>query len=62
MSNYGKIDILFYDCSDDANYRGNWGNKTTSEVFGSKELNAKVRQLQPDIIITRESQVLKLKR
>lgn len=55
MSNYGRIDILFYDCSDDANFRGNWGDKTASEVFGSKELNAKIRRLQPDIIINDRS-------
>jgi alpha-L-fucosidase len=55
MSNYGKIDILFYDCSDDANFRGHWGDKTASEVWSSKELNEQVRKLQPDILINNRS-------
>lgn len=55
MSNYGKIDVLFYDCSDDANFYGNWGDKTASEVWRSKELNAKIRQLQPGIVINNRS-------
>lgn len=55
MSNYGKIDVLFYDCSDDANFYGNWGDKTASEVWRSKELNTRIRELQPDIVINDRS-------
>ena len=55
MSNYGKIDILFYDCPDDANFFGHWGKKTASEIWRSKELNAKIRELQPDILINNRS-------
>lgn len=55
MSKYGKIDILFYDCSDDANFRGNWGTSTAAEVWKSAELNAKIRILQPSIMINDRS-------
>lgn len=55
MSNYGKIDVLFYDCSDDANFYGNWGTKTASEVWRSRELNERIRELQPDIVINDRS-------
>jgi len=61
MSNYGKIDYLFYD--------GEWipGVETKrtlieqgesskiAELWRSKELNAMVRELQPDIIINNRS-------
>ena len=61
MTNYGKIDYLFYD--------GEWipGVETKrtliaqgesseiAELWRSKELNAMVRQLQPDIIINNRS-------
>jgi len=49
MSNYGKIDILWYD--------GLWLNhepgpdKIWAKFWKAKELNAMVRRLQPDIII-----------
>lgn len=55
MSNYGPIDILFYDCSDDANFRGNWGNKTAAEIWDSEKLNARIRELQPNILINDRS-------
>ena len=45
MTKYGKIDILWYD--------GAWPN--SPEAWGSKELNAMVRSLQPDIIINNRS-------
>lgn len=54
MRNYGKIDILFYDCADDANYRGGWGEKT-ADVWKSVELNEKVRELQPGILLNNRS-------
>jgi alpha-L-fucosidase len=54
MKNYGKIDLLFYDCSDDANFRGGWGARTP-EVWGSAGLNAQVRALQPGILINDRS-------
>jgi alpha-L-fucosidase len=41
MSNYGKIDLLWYD--------GNWYH--TPEQWQSEQLNAMVRQLQPHIVI-----------
>ncbi|MDD3725814.1 MAG: alpha-L-fucosidase [Candidatus Ratteibacteria bacterium] len=50
MSNYGKIDILWYD--------GGWlpgAEKETPILWRSKELNAMVRKLQPDIIINDRS-------
>lgn len=45
MSNYGKIDILWYD--------GAW--PYTSEDWQSQRLNSMVRSLQPDIIINNRS-------
>ena len=45
MSNYGKIDILWYD--------GGW--PYTAEDWRSEELNDKVRKLQPDILINNRS-------
>ena len=45
MSNYGRIDILWYD--------GAW--PYTAEDWRSKELNEKVRKLQPHIIINNRS-------
>ena len=44
-SNYGKLDLLWYD--------GGWPH--TPEAWRSAELNAMVRQLQPDIIINNRS-------
>ena len=46
-SKYGKIDILWYD--------GGW--PYTAEDWRSEELNAMVRQLQPDIVINNRSQL-----
>jgi alpha-L-fucosidase len=45
MSNYGKIDVLWYD--------GRW--PYTAEDWRSSELNAEVRRLQPDILINNRS-------
>ena len=45
MSNYGKIDILWYD--------GGW--PYTAEQWKSEELNNMVRNLQPEIIINNRS-------
>ncbi len=47
MSNYGKIDILWYD--------GGW--PYTAQDWRSEELNAMVRQLQPAILINNRSQL-----
>jgi alpha-L-fucosidase len=51
MSNYGKIDLLWYDRA------GNMSNTqvNTAQNMRSKELNEKIRQLQPDIIINDRS-------
>ncbi len=46
-TNYGKIDIIWYD--------GGWPH--SADAWRSKELNAMVRQLQPDIIINNRSQL-----
>jgi alpha-L-fucosidase len=48
MSNYGKIDILWYDVS--------WPLKSPEE-WDSARRNAMVRKLQPDIIINNRSQL-----
>lgn len=41
MSNYGKVDYLFYDgCPSDASF------------WGGAEINAEIRRLQPDILIS----------
>lgn len=50
MTNYGRIDMLFYDGCDDANIRGGWGNRTPA-IWEIETLNAQVRALQPDILI-----------
>ena len=52
MSNYGKIDILWYD--------GDWvpyadTEKDRAKVWRAKELNKMVRKLQPDILINNRS-------
>jgi alpha-L-fucosidase len=54
LTNYGKIDILWYDCPDDANFRGGWGDRT-KEIWRSEELEVMVRQLQPDILTNNRS-------
>ncbi|MEM3747716.1 MAG: alpha-L-fucosidase [Thermoproteota archaeon] len=45
MTNYGKIDILWYD--------GGWPH--SPDAWGSEQLNAMVRSLQPEIIINNRS-------
>ncbi len=47
-TNYGKIDILWYDVS--------WPLQTP-ELWESAKMNAMVRELQPDIIINNRSQL-----
>jgi len=52
MTNYGKIDVLWYD--------GPWvygidDNKMIAKYWKSKKLNKMVRKLQPDIIINNRS-------
>ncbi len=54
LTNYGRIDILWYDCPDDANFRGGWGDRT-KEIWRSEELEVMVRQLQPDILTNNRS-------
>jgi len=48
MSNYGKIDVLWYDVP--------WPLKTP-DAWESAKMNAMVRKLQPDIIINNRSQL-----
>jgi alpha-L-fucosidase len=48
MTNYGKIDILWYDVSQPL---------PTPEAWESKKMNAMVRKLQPDIIINNRSRL-----
>jgi len=48
MSNYGRIDVLWYD--------GEWP-LDTAEQWRSRELNAMVRSLQPDILINNRSRL-----
>ena len=48
MTNYGKIDILWYDVS--------WP-LTSPELWESEKLNAMARQLQPHILINNRSQL-----
>ena len=51
MTNYGKIDILWYD--------GGWiglpEGKEVADFWGSREVNAMVRKLQPHILINNRS-------
>lgn len=54
LTNYGRIDILWYDCPDDANFRGGWGERT-KDVWRSEELDAVVRRLQPHILTNNRS-------
>lgn len=53
MSNYGKIDILEYDGGWDA--RLQYQRPQMAEFWRAAELNAMVRELQPDIIINDRS-------
>lgn len=49
MSNYGRIDILWYD-------GGSWGDDTPpATAYRSAELNAMARKLQPELIINNRS-------
>ncbi|MFZ1770642.1 MAG: alpha-L-fucosidase [Caldilinea sp.] len=50
LTNYGKIDILWFDCPDDANFRGGWGEQTP-DVWRSQELGAWIEEAQPGILI-----------
>jgi alpha-L-fucosidase len=54
LSNYDKIDIFWFDCADDANFRGGWGDKT-KDVWRSEELVTWIRQAQPGIILNNRS-------
>ncbi|MDX6767664.1 MAG: alpha-L-fucosidase [Candidatus Methylacidiphilales bacterium] len=54
LTNYGQIDILWYDCPDDANFRGGWGDKT-KDIWRSEELEIMVRALQPQILTNNRS-------
>jgi len=51
MTNYGKVDVLWYDGASPQGME--W--RDVSEFWGSKELNAKVRKLQPHILINNRS-------
>lgn len=56
MSNYGKIDILWYDGSFYLESRKSFRTtRTKPEHWKSKKLNKMVRKLQPDIIINNRS-------
>ena len=49
MTNYGHVDILWYDGA-------SWGNDTPADVaYRSRDLNAMVRRLQPDILVNDRS-------
>jgi alpha-L-fucosidase len=50
LTRYGKIDILWFDCPDDANFRGGWGDKT-QDVWRSQELVEWAQRTQPGILI-----------
>ena len=50
LTDYGKIDILWFDCADDANFRGGWGDATT-DVWRSQELVEWIQAAQPGILI-----------
>lgn len=50
LTNYGKIDIFWFDCADDANFRGGWGDQTAA-VWRSQELIDWIEAAQPGILI-----------
>jgi alpha-L-fucosidase len=51
LTGYGKIDYLFYDFSyNEKDHRDIWGGKGASD-WGSKELLALTRELQPEILV-----------
>jgi alpha-L-fucosidase len=47
MTNYGKIDVLWYD----GQWIPNLAEDKWADFWGARELNAKVRELQPHILI-----------
>jgi len=52
MTHYGKINILWYDGCEESNLQDSYENgKTNAENWRAYELNKKVRELQPDILI-----------
>lgn len=51
ITNYGKIDILWYD----GQWVPNLEADKWAEFWGAKEMNAKVRELQPHILINNRS-------
>ncbi|MDT8390181.1 MAG: alpha-L-fucosidase [Lentisphaeria bacterium] len=63
MTHYGKVDILWYDVSavpgantpGASGYHGKKVDQTSAEFYRSEKLNARVRDLQPDIIINNRS-------
>jgi alpha-L-fucosidase len=65
LTNYGKIDILWYDVSQvpggntpgASGYQGTPVNQTAAEFYRSAELNAMARSLQPHILINNRSGV-----
>ena len=52
MTNYGKIDIIWFDCDDDPNFRG---YDDPGKLFLADELEPIVRKLQPGILINPRS-------
>ncbi len=50
LTNYGKIDIFWFDCPDDANFRGGWGEQT-KDVWRSQELADWIEAKQPGILL-----------
>ncbi|OHD54385.1 MAG: hypothetical protein A2096_14975 [Spirochaetes bacterium GWF1_41_5] len=64
MTNYGKIDILWYDGSQVPGYgcHGTWEGtpikQKTAEFYQSQKLNAMVRELQPEILINNRSGIM----
>jgi alpha-L-fucosidase len=62
MTNYGKIDVLWYDVPAVPGFRvpGMWGGtgiSSPAEFYKSEPLNAMVRELQPHILINNRSGV-----
>jgi alpha-L-fucosidase len=54
LTNYGKIDIFWFDCADDANFRGGWGD-ATKDVWRSQELVEWIHATQPGTLINNRS-------
>jgi alpha-L-fucosidase len=55
MTNYGKIDILWYDANKITDWKWEEGKQTVPEFWRSQELNEMVRKLQPHILINNRS-------